>query len=94
MKSMPYLRGERQWHLQRRRVDNLGFQGQVSHVAWTCRKNHDFFGTDIVCQQNSARKNFRQGADAASADFLSPQLLNARDARLDYQIKRRLVGDG
>lgn len=56
-------------------------------MAWARCKNNSFFRTDIVRLEYPARENFRQGADTASADFLSAQLLNARNVRLDYKVE-------
>jgi hypothetical protein len=88
------LGGEGQRHLQRRGVDDFGLERQVSHVARAGGKNRYVLGTNIVHSENPAREDFRQGADAAGADFLAAQLLHAGDVRLGYEIKRRPVGDG
>ena len=63
-------------------------------MARTGRKNDRLFRTNPVRRQNRAREDFRQRADTAGADFLSPQLLNTGNVRLGYEIKRRPVGYG
>ena len=56
-------------------------------MARTRGKNSDLFGPNSVRDQNLARQNFRQRANAAGANFLSSQLLDTGNIGLDYKIK-------
>ncbi len=63
-------------------------------MAGSGGENGDVLKRNFVGDKNPAREDFRQGTDAAGADFLPSQLLHAGDAGLNDEIEGGLVGHG